>query len=48
VSAAALEVYRDAIRSGFGLKAFHATLLQLERSAGGAELPPLTRTPRPS
>jgi len=48
VSAAALEVYRDAIRSGFGLKAFHATLLQLERAAGGAELPPLTRTPRPS
>jgi 3-hydroxyisobutyrate dehydrogenase-like beta-hydroxyacid dehydrogenase len=48
VSAAALEVYRDAIRSGFGLKAFHATLLQLERDAGGTELPPLTRTPRPS
>jgi 3-hydroxyisobutyrate dehydrogenase-like beta-hydroxyacid dehydrogenase len=48
VTAAALEVYRDAIRSGFGLKAFHATLLQVERTAGGAELPPLTRAPRPS
>jgi len=48
VSAAALEVYRHPIRSGFGLQAFHATLLQLERAAGGTELPPLTRTPRPS
>ena len=42
VTAAALEVYRDAIRAGFGLEAFHATLHQVERAAG-IELPPLTR-----
>src|SRR6185436_2751728 len=47
VSAAALEVYRDAIRSGLGFKAFHVTLLQVEKAAG-VELPPLTRTPRPT
>jgi 3-hydroxyisobutyrate dehydrogenase-like beta-hydroxyacid dehydrogenase len=45
VTAAALEVYRDTIRAGFGLKAFHATLLEIERAAG-IELPPLTRPPR--
>jgi 3-hydroxyisobutyrate dehydrogenase-like beta-hydroxyacid dehydrogenase len=45
VTAAALETYRDAIRSGLGFKAFHATLLQVERAAG-VELPPLTRAPR--
>jgi 3-hydroxyisobutyrate dehydrogenase-like beta-hydroxyacid dehydrogenase len=46
VTAAALEVYRDAIGAGLGLKAFHATLLQVERPPG-IELPPLTRKPRP-
>jgi 3-hydroxyisobutyrate dehydrogenase-like beta-hydroxyacid dehydrogenase len=45
VTAAALEVYRDTIRDGLGLKAFHATLLRIERTAG-IELPPLTRAPR--
>ena len=45
--AAALEIYRDAIRAGLGLKAFHATLVQVEHAAG-IELPALTRTPTPS
>jgi 3-hydroxyisobutyrate dehydrogenase-like beta-hydroxyacid dehydrogenase len=45
VIAAALEVYRNTIRAGLGLKAFHATLLESERTAG-IELPPLTRAPR--
>jgi 3-hydroxyisobutyrate dehydrogenase-like beta-hydroxyacid dehydrogenase len=47
VTAAALETYRDAIRAGFGPKAFHATLLQVEQAAG-IDLPALTRTRPPS
>ena len=31
VTAAALDTYRDAIASGLGSKAFHATLLQVEQ-----------------
>ena len=42
---AALGVYRAAADAGMGSRAFHATLQQLERSAG-VELPPLTRAPR--
>ncbi len=45
-TAAALGVYRAALDAGLGGRAFHATLLELERAAG-VELPPLTRTPRP-
>jgi 3-hydroxyisobutyrate dehydrogenase-like beta-hydroxyacid dehydrogenase len=46
-TAAALSVYRDALEAGMGNEVFHATLKHLERAAG-IELPPLTRTPRPS
>jgi 3-hydroxyisobutyrate dehydrogenase len=46
-SAAALQVYSDALDAGLGTLAFHATLQQLEHSAG-VELPALTRQPRPA
>jgi 3-hydroxyisobutyrate dehydrogenase-like beta-hydroxyacid dehydrogenase len=44
-TAAALDVYRAANDAGLGTRAFHATLAQLEQSAG-LELPALTRAPR--
>jgi 3-hydroxyisobutyrate dehydrogenase len=44
VSQAALDVYRAAVDAGFGAKAFHATLAEIERAAG-IELPALKRRP---
>ena len=44
-TAAALAVYQEAMDAGLGNEVFHATLKQLERSAG-IEVPALVREPR--
>jgi 3-hydroxyisobutyrate dehydrogenase-like beta-hydroxyacid dehydrogenase len=44
VTQAALDVYRAALDAGLGAKAFHATLVEVERRAG-IELPALKRRP---
>ncbi|MEZ5279909.1 MAG: NAD(P)-dependent oxidoreductase [Acidimicrobiales bacterium] len=46
VTAAAADLYRDAVDSGFGSEVFHATLKQLELKAGDLQVPPLKRRPR--
>jgi hypothetical protein len=45
VTAAAANLYADAVEAGFGDQVFHAALRELERRAG-VEVPPLRRSPR--